>query len=98
MFVLGELLKSLVLLIEMVFKLIYFVLVIRIILSWVNPDPYNQIVQFIYKITEPILAPFRRIIPPIGMIDISPIVVFIALAFVERLLTGILLQLSYRLS
>lgn len=94
MFVLNELIGSLAMLIGMIFKMVYFILIIRMLLSWVNPDPYNQIVQIIYRITEPILAPFRRIIPPIGMVDISPMVVFFLLAFIERFVTGILFQLA----
>jgi YggT family protein len=94
MFVFGELLDSLAMLMGMIFKMVYFVLIIRIMLSWVNPDPYNQIVRIIYRVTEPVLAPFRRIIPPIGMMDISPIVVFLLLSFIERFVVGVLLQLS----
>jgi len=90
MFVLGELIGSLSMIIGMIFKMIYFVLVIRMLLSWVNPDPYNQIVRIIYRVTEPILAPFRRIIPSMGMVDISPIVVFFLLAFIERFVMGVL--------
>ncbi|MEK7273690.1 MAG: YggT family protein [Candidatus Desantisbacteria bacterium] len=97
MFVFGELLNSLAMLMGMIFKLIYFVLVVRMMLSWVNPDPYNQMVRIIYRITEPILAPFRRIIPPMGMIDISPIVVFLLLSFIEKFVVGVLLQLSHRI-
>lgn len=97
MFVLGELIGSLSMLIGMIFKMIYFVLVIRMLLSWVNPDPYNQIVRIIYRVTEPILAPFRRIIPPMGMVDISPIVVFFLLAFIENFVMRILFQLEARL-
>ena len=97
MFVFGELLNSLAMLMGMIFKLIYFVLVVRMMLSWVNPDPYNQMVRIIYRITEPILATFRRIIPPMGMIDISPIVVFLLLSFIEKFVVGVLLQLSHRI-
>ncbi|MEK7812248.1 MAG: YggT family protein [Candidatus Desantisbacteria bacterium] len=97
MFVFGELLNSLAMLMGMIFKLIYFVLVVRMLLSWVNPDPYNQMVRIIYRVTEPILAPFRRIIPPMGMIDISPIVVFLLLSFIEKFVVGVLLQLSHRI-
>ncbi|MBU0701672.1 YggT family protein [bacterium] len=97
MFVFGELLCSIAMLMSMIFKMVYFILVVRMLLSWVNPDPYNQIVQAIYRITEPILAPFRRIIPPMGMIDISPIVVFLLLSFIEKFVVGILLQLSSRM-
>ncbi|MFH1897562.1 MAG: YggT family protein [Candidatus Desantisbacteria bacterium] len=97
MFVLGELIGSLSMLIGMIFKMIYFVLIIRMLLSWVNPDPYNQLVRIIYRVTEPILAPFRRIIPPMGMVDISPMVVFFLLAFIENFVMRILFQIEARL-
>ena len=68
-------------------QLYTFVLLIRLLITWIpNIDPYNPIIQFLFQITEPILEPARRIIPPIGMIDISPIIVF----FVLRVLAGIL--------
>jgi len=64
-----------------------FVLLIRILMSWIpNLDPYNPIVQFLLQVTDPVLEPARRLIPPIGMIDISPIVVFIALSIIRDLL------------
>ncbi|WP_034764865.1 YggT family protein [Chrysiogenes arsenatis] len=65
------------------------VLIARMFMSWISPDPSNPIVQFIYRITEPVLAPFRRIIPPISGIDFSPIVVFIAIQFLQRLLANL---------
>ncbi len=59
-----------------------FILLIRVLLTWIpNLDPYNPIVQVLRQITDPVLEPARRLIPPIGMIDISAIVVFIALRF-----------------
>lgn len=60
------------------------VLIVRIVLSWIPHNPYNPTVTFLYKITEPILQPVRRVIPSIGGIDISPIVVFIGLGFIKR--------------
>jgi YggT family protein len=64
-----------------------FVLLIRILITWIpNLDPYNPLVQILFRVTDPVLEPARKIIPPIGMIDISPIVVFIVLGFVQRLL------------
>lgn len=65
-----------------------YVLLARAILSWIpNLDPYNPIVQFLYQITEPVLEPIRRLIPPLGgMIDISIIVAFFAIMILERLL------------
>lgn len=70
----------------------------RIIISFlqvvVKIDPYNVAVRFIYEITEPVMAPFRRLIPPIGGMDFSPIVLFLVLQFLERIvyqLIGMLL-------
>jgi len=68
-----------------------FVLLARILMTWIpNLDPYNPIVQLLRQITDPVLEPARRIIPPIGMIDISPIIVFFAL----QILSSILMDLS----
>ncbi|MCB0091844.1 MAG: YggT family protein [Caldilineaceae bacterium] len=64
-----------------------FVLLARILISWIpNMDPYHPIVQLLYQVTEPVLDPARRLIPPLGMIDISPIVVFIALGILQDVL------------
>ncbi|MCF6148108.1 MAG: YggT family protein [Candidatus Kuenenia sp.] len=62
------------------------VLIIRIVLSWVPHNPYNQAIQFLYKITEPVLSPVRRYIPTFRGIDFSPIVVFIGLGFIKRII------------
>jgi YggT family protein len=65
-----------------------YVLLARAIISWIpNLDPYNPIVQFLYQITEPVLEPIRRLIPPLGgMIDISLIVAFFAIMILQQLL------------
>jgi YggT family protein len=97
MFVVGEVVRSLALLISLVFNVVYFVLVIRIILSWVGADPYNEIVRVIYAITEPILAPFRRLPLQAGAIDFSPILAFIVLAVLRNFIINILYQIAYRL-
>ena len=68
-------------------QLYSYVLLARIILSWIpNLNRSNPIVRFLYQITEPVLEPVRRAIPPLGTIDISPIVVFIGLNILIRLL------------
>jgi len=82
----------------MIFKILYFLLVIRIILTWFAVNPYNEIVQILYKVTDPILMPFRRLPLRIGMIDLSPILAFIVLAFVSNFVVGILTQLAYKFS
>ena len=73
-----------------VIEIYTFVLLIRILMSWIpNLDPSNPIVQMLVQVTDPVLEPARRLIPSIGMIDISPIVVFIALGVIQSLLRGI---------
>ncbi len=94
MFILGELIKSVALLISLVFNIVYFMLVIRIVLSWVNPDPYNQIVQIIYKVTDPVLTPFRRLPLQMGGIDFSPIVAFLALSVARNFIVNVLYRIA----
>jgi YggT family protein len=65
-------------------------IVMRIVLSWVTSGT-NRLTRLLMKLTDPILEPFRRIIPPIGMFDISPIVVLILLNFLQVAVAGVLL-------
>lgn len=90
MFVIAELFRSLALLVSLVFNVLYFLLVVRIILSWVNPDPYNEIVQVIYRVSEPILAVFRRLPLQVGGMDLSPIIAFIVLSVLRNFLVNVL--------
>jgi len=62
----------------------------RVLLSWINADRYSPVVQFIYRATEPILAPVRRILPPMGMMDFSPIVVIIAALIIKQIILQLL--------
>ena len=76
----------------LVLNIYTFVLLARILMTWIpNLDPYNPIVQMLLQITEPVLEPARKLIPLIGMIDVSPIVVF----FVIRMLIGLLNSLPF---
>jgi YggT family protein len=69
------------------FNLLQILILIRVILSWIPHDPYNQFIQLLYQITEPILKPVREILPMQSMgMDFSPIVVFFLLGFVKKLL------------
>lgn len=73
------------------------VIIVGALLSWVSPDPYNPVVQAIYGISEPLLAPFRRFVPPIGGIDITPIVAIFIFqilgSFGQQLIAGLMLNL-----
>ncbi|SFG56234.1 YggT family protein [Desulfotomaculum arcticum] len=85
---------GIVTIINVAFEVYTWLIFIRIILSWVRLNPYQPLVKFIYETTEPVLGLFRRIIPPIGVIDISPIAAFFALELVRRLLVNILLSVG----
>ncbi|MFH1791890.1 MAG: YggT family protein [Candidatus Omnitrophota bacterium] len=97
MFVFGEIFQALAHLVNTIFQIIYFLLIIRIILSWFSVNPYNDIVQILYKITEPLLMPFRRLPLTFGPMDFSPILAFLVLWFVRDIVVGILMQLAVRL-
>ena len=96
MFVLAQLFSSLALLFSMVFKILYFLLVVRMILSWFPLEPYNPVVSTLYQITDPLLAPFRKIPLQIGMIDFTPVFAFLTLAFLDHFVVGTLAQLAFR--
>ncbi|MGI6208125.1 MAG: YggT family protein [Anaerolineae bacterium] len=79
--------------VNILFEVLSLAIFVRIILSWFRVDPYNPFMQILYQITEPVLAPFRRIIPPIGMIDITPIVALLVLRLVQRIIINLLISL-----
>ena len=58
--------------------------------SWIRPDPYSPFVRIIVQITDPILQPLRRVIPPLGMIDITPMVALIGLSIIQQVVVGLL--------
>jgi YggT family protein len=60
-----------------------YILLASVVISWVNADPYNPIVSFIYRVTEPVLQRVRRYMPSTGMIDLSPLVVFALIYLVQ---------------
>ena len=68
-----------------VLSLYYYVILARVLISWFNPNPYNPIVDAIYRLTEPVLAPIRRVLPPMGGFDLSPLVVFFILMFLRKI-------------
>ncbi|RJP28036.1 MAG: YggT family protein [Candidatus Omnitrophota bacterium] len=99
MFILSNFLASLARVTDMLLTALYWMVLIRALISWVNPDPLNPIVQFLYKVTEPILNPIRRMLP-LGLkfgIDISPIIAFLLIIFIQSFLVKSLFDLSLRL-
>jgi len=77
--------------VDMAFRIYSWIIFVRVILSFVRHNPYHPVIRFIYEITEPVLAFFRRFIPPVGMIDFSPIVVFFVIELVRSLSIRVLI-------
>ena len=85
MFVFSNLLTAIAKVLDVVLVIFMWIVIARAILSWVSPDPYNPIVRFIHNITEPVLYQIRKRIPVnFGGIDFSPIIVFLAIIFLQR--------------
>ena len=95
MFVLREFLLAAAWLLEYVLWAYMWIVIIRSLLSWVNPDPWNPIVRFLYQVTEPVLRPIRQRLPMTG-IDFSPVVVILAIYFLQRFLVRVLVELALR--
>lgn len=77
-----------VLIISWAFQIVRLALLIRVISSWVRVSPYSRWIRWTFVLTEPLLRPLRKIIPAIGMIDITPIVAYFALGLLEALVIG----------
>ncbi len=98
MYVVGNFIAAIAVILGYLISILTWLIIIRALISWVNPDPRNMIVQILYKITEPILAPLRRIIPLYNIgIDISPIIAILCLWFVRLFIVRTLVELALRL-
>lgn len=96
MFVFQELLLAAARLVEYGLWAYMWIIIIRALISWVNPDPWNPIVQLLVRITEPVLRPVRRRLPATG-IDFSPVIVIIAIMFLQQFVVRVLERAAYRL-
>jgi len=85
---------SLLRLVNLIFTLYSLALIARTLLPWLRVDPYHPVARFLIQITEPILAPLRRYVRPMGGLDFTPMVALLILWFVERLL-GLLISMLF---
>lgn len=98
MFVFSNLLLAVARLLELVLWAYFWIIIARAVLSWVNPDPFNPIVRFLYRVTEPVLRPIRRRMPMMGMgLDLSPMLVILAIYFLQAFLVESLRDLALSL-
>ncbi|HZS34250.1 MAG TPA: YggT family protein [Methylomirabilota bacterium] len=96
MYVVGQFLLAVARLIDYLLWAYMWIIIIRALISWVNPDPWNPIVRFLYQVTEPVLRPIRRRLPFTG-IDFSPIIVILVIYFLQMFLVPVLMTTAYRL-
>ena len=80
---------------NLIYNIIFILLLVRAVLSWIRPDPYHQIwgplMRIVYQLTEPMLAPIRQRLPQSGMVDWSPLVLIIGLIVLRSVLYSVLL-------
>ena len=98
MFVISNLLIAVAKVVDLALTIFMWIVIARAILSWVNPDPYNPIVRFIHNVTEPVLYQIRKRIPlSFGGIDFSPVLVLLAVIFLQRFVVASLFELAQTL-
>lgn len=97
MFILSNLLMAIAGVLGLVLTLYMYIVIARALISWVNPDPRNPIVRFLYNATEPLLSRVRRAVPYMGGIDFSPLLVIVAIYFLQAFLVSSLVDLASRL-
>ncbi len=96
MFVFGDFIVAVAKIFDTLLEVYKWVVIVAALISWVNPDPYNPIVRFLYSVTEPVFRPIRRVIGHrLGPIDISPLVVILAIIFVQLFLIRSLIKICY---
>ncbi len=97
MFVFANFLLAVAKIADILLTIYLYILIARAIISWVNPDPYNPIVNFLYRSTEPILSRVRKFLPDMGGLDLSPIIVLVAIYFLQSFLVRSIYDLAYKM-
>ncbi|HHB75598.1 MAG TPA: YggT family protein [Desulfobulbus sp.] len=97
MFMLSNFLLAIAKLLNFVLSAYIWIVIGRAVISWVSADPYNPIVRFLVQATEPLLARIRRVLPIMGGLDLSPMVLILAVIFLQSFLVPTLQQLALSL-
>jgi YggT family protein len=98
MFIFGNLIIAIATIAGSILSLYKWVVIISALLSWVKPDPYNPIVRFLYSVTEPVYRPIRRFIGyRLGPVDISPIIVILAIIFIQMFMIDSLMEIGHKI-
>jgi YggT family protein len=98
MFVFANLLLAVARIADILLTFYMWIVIISALISWVKPDPYNPIVRFLYVLTDPVFRRVRRVIGlRLGVIDVSPVIVILAIYFVKYFLIQSLIEFAYKL-
>ena len=97
MFVLGNLIIAVAQVLNIALTIYLWIVVIRAFISWVSPDPYNPVVQFLHKTTDPVLNPISRALPPMGGMDMSPLILILIIYFLQWFVVKTLIQFGVAL-
>jgi len=97
MFIIGNLLISVAKIADIALTLYMYMIIGSALLSWVNPDPYNPIVRFLHRATDPVLDKIRGKMPNMGGIDLSPLAVILAIYFLQNFIVRSIAEIGYRL-
>lgn len=97
MFVAGNILQGLAYVLDTVLFLYMWLIIIRALISWVNPDPWNPIVQFLMRATDPVLIVIQRRVGLLGGIDVSPIVAILLIMFLQYAVVQTIRDIGFRL-
>ncbi len=97
MFIFANLLVAVARLADILLTIYMYLIIGRAIISWVNPDPYNPIVSFLNRVTEPVLDRVRSKLPNLGGLDLSPMVVILIIIFLQKFAVDSLYDLGYRM-
>jgi YggT family protein len=98
MFIASNFLSALAQVLDIFLTAYMWIIIFRALISWVNPDPYNPIVQFLYKVTEPVLYPIRRMMGTFSIgIDLSPMIAILIIIFLQRFLVASIFQFAHRM-
>jgi YggT family protein len=76
--------------VNLVFEVLVWLIIIRCLLSFIRHDPYQPVIRFVYEVTEPVMKPFRKIIPATAGIDFSPFIAVLAIGLVQRIIVRLL--------
>ncbi len=98
MFAIGNILQGFAYVLDTILFLYMWLIIIRAVISWVNPDPFNPIIQFLGRVTDPVLYTIRRRVGLIGGIDVSPILAILLIMFLQYAVVETIRDIGMRLN